>query len=236
MLRHREEARADGRRHSVVTYVLHTSGRVLARHPEANAAIRERWFGWGRPAVARYASVNGKLALDKTLGGRRVALSAVLRDLDTATLEEIQGAVDRYRDIDPDTAPEFTGARRLDARRYPRGLARYRKIARPLERRAALMGTFAVSSLGHRAVDGFHSVGGTTITLGVGRVTDRAVVRDGAFAVAPVMRLNLTFDHRVIDGAEAADVLSEIKDALEGFTVRPPAPAAVAEAAGEGRS
>jgi pyruvate/2-oxoglutarate dehydrogenase complex dihydrolipoamide acyltransferase (E2) component len=42
-------------------------------------------------------------------------------------------------------------------------------------------------------------------------------VRDGALAVAPLMRLSLAFDHRVIDGAEAADVLTEIKDGLEGY-------------------
>jgi len=31
------------------------------------------------------------------------------------------------------------------------------------------------------------------------------------------MRVTLAFDHRVIDGAEAADVLTDLKDALEGW-------------------
>ncbi|MEU4746675.1 2-oxo acid dehydrogenase subunit E2, partial [Actinosynnema sp. NPDC023658] len=88
---------------------------------------------------------------------------------------------------------------------------------RSLTRRPGLLGTFAVTSLGHRPVDGFHSVGGTTITLGLGRTADRPVVRDGVVAVAPVMRLNLAFDHRVVDGAEAADVLAEIRAGLQGF-------------------
>ncbi|MDW6056962.1 2-oxo acid dehydrogenase subunit E2 [Streptomyces sp. FXJ1.4098] len=35
--------------------------------------------------------------------------------------------------------------------------------------------------------------------------------------IAKVMRLSLAFDHRVIDGAEAADVLTDIKDGLETF-------------------
>jgi hypothetical protein len=43
------------------------------------------------------------------------------------------------------------------------------------------------------------------------------------------MRLNLAFDHRVIDGAEAADVLADIKAGLEAFAGQaasgPPAPA-----------
>jgi pyruvate/2-oxoglutarate dehydrogenase complex dihydrolipoamide acyltransferase (E2) component len=101
--------------------------------------------------------------------------------------------------------------------RLPLPLARlaYRLAVRPLAKRAATMGTLAVTSLGHRPVDGFYSVGGATITLGLGRTAQQPVVRDGAIVIAPVMRLSLTFDHRVIDGAEAADVLAEIKESLE---------------------
>lgn len=58
-------------------------------------------------------------------------------------------------------------------------------------------------------------MGGTTTTFGVGRVLERPVVREGRIVVAPVLRLSLAFDHRVIDGAEAADVLTEVKKALE---------------------
>ena len=38
--------------------------------------------------------------------------------------------------------------------------------------------------------------------LGVGRVEERAVVRDGQVVARPVMPLALSFDHRVIDGDE----------------------------------
>ena len=61
------------------------------------------------------------------------------------------------------------------------------------------------------------SAGGTAVTLCAGRVVDRPVVRDGAVVPAPVMQLGLTFDHRVIDGAAAADVLSDLHDTMEAF-------------------
>jgi pyruvate/2-oxoglutarate dehydrogenase complex dihydrolipoamide acyltransferase (E2) component len=66
-------------------------------------------------------------------------------------------------------------------------------------------------------VEAFRSVGGTTITLGLGATADRPAVRDGRVVVAPVLPLSLAFDHRVIDGAEAADVLAEIEEGLESF-------------------
>jgi pyruvate/2-oxoglutarate dehydrogenase complex dihydrolipoamide acyltransferase (E2) component len=206
-----------GTRYSVVSYVLWSVGRVLAEHPEANAAIRGRL----RPRVLRHSTVNAKVALDKTMGGQRVALSAVLRDIQRATLDDIQRQVAHYRDGDPERMPEFAAVRRLHRRPWLSGLRRFRKVARPLGKRAYVFGTVAVTSLGHRPVDGFHSVGGTTITLGLGRVVDRPVVRAGEITVAPVMRLNLAFDHRVIDGAEAADVLAALKQSLESFTAEP---------------
>lgn len=207
---HRADAQ---RRYSTVSYVLHVAAHTLARHPQANAAIR----GTRSPRVAEYSSVNGKLTLDKTIEGRRVVLSTVLRDLHRTELADIQSQVDHFRDGDPDEMAEFAALRTLQ--KLPLWLARWglRRAVRPLGSRAERMGTFAVTSLGHRAVDGFHSVGGTTITLGVGRILDRPTVRDRQIVVAPLMRLSLAFDHRVIDGAEAADILTEIKDGLEFF-------------------
>ena len=224
---HRVAAYSEGRSYSTVAYLLHQTARVLSAHPEANAAIRGRL----RPRVARYQPIHGKLTLDKTLAGQRVVLSAVLRDLQHSDLDRIQRQINRFRDGDADTMPEFGPVRQLDRLPVAIGRLAFRAGVRPLARRAALMGTFAVTSLGHRPVDSFFSVGGTTITLGVGRTLERPVARDGQVVIAPTMRLSLTFDHRVIDGAEAADVLAEIKSRLESFpcydetTTRPAATA-----------
>jgi pyruvate/2-oxoglutarate dehydrogenase complex dihydrolipoamide acyltransferase (E2) component len=210
VVRHRETRH----KYSVVTYVLYTAARVLAAHPEANAAIRGR----RRVRVARYTSVNGKFTLDRTLNGQRIVLSTVLPDLQRASLGDIQQQVDHFRLGDPAVMPEFAAARLLHRLPSPLGGLLFRVGVRPLSRRATRFGTFAVTSLGHRPVDGFYSVGGTTITLGVGRIVDRPVVRDGNVVVAPSMRLSLTFDHRVVDGAEAADVLADINHGLHNFT------------------
>jgi pyruvate/2-oxoglutarate dehydrogenase complex dihydrolipoamide acyltransferase (E2) component len=217
---HRAAASHEHRRYSLVTYVLHAAGRVLAAHPQANSAIRGRI----RPTVARYTSATGKLTLDRTLNGQRVVLAAVLPDLDQASLDAVQGQVDYYRDGDPAQLPEFARVRMLHRMPVPLGRLLLRAGLRSLRRRPAMMGTFAVTSLGHRPVDSFHSVGGTTVTLGVGRVIDRPIATGGRVVIAPIMRLSLAFDHRVIDGAEAADVLADIKDGLEHFPTHPAGP------------
>jgi pyruvate/2-oxoglutarate dehydrogenase complex dihydrolipoamide acyltransferase (E2) component len=217
---HRAEARAAGTRYSVVAYVLHVAARVLAAHPEANASIQGNVW----PRVARHSSVTGKLTLDRTLNGRRVVLAALLPDLHRAGLGDIQRQIDHHRDGNPAAMSEFAGARMLHRLPWLLGALAVRLGVRPLTRRAGTYGTLAVTSLGHSPVNGFYSVGGTTITLGAGQIADRPIVRDGQVGIGPVMRLCLTFDHRVIDGAEAADVLADIKAGLEKFQdARPPA-------------
>lgn len=51
--------------------------------------------------------------------------------------------------------------------------------------------------------------------LGIGRIQDRVVVDDGAIAIHKIMPLSLAFDHRVVDGVEAARFLNVIIDRLE---------------------
>lgn len=50
--------------------------------------------------------------------------------------------------------------------------------------------------------------------LGIGRIAEKPVVRDGEIVAAPVLALSLSFDHRIIDGATAQNALNHIKRLL----------------------
>jgi pyruvate dehydrogenase E2 component (dihydrolipoamide acetyltransferase) len=78
-------------------------------------------------------------------------------------------------------------------------------------------GGFTVSSLGAYRVDAFTPILNPpqTAILGVGRIHQAPVVKDGGFAVGNVVSLSLTFDHRVIDGAPAAAFLTTLCEAIE---------------------
>ncbi len=54
--------------------------------------------------------------------------------------------------------------------------------------------------------------------LGLHRIEDRPVVRDGQIVVRPMMYLALSYDHRLIDGREAVTALKTIKEAIEDPT------------------
>ncbi len=54
--------------------------------------------------------------------------------------------------------------------------------------------------------------------LGLHRIEDRAVVRDGQVVVRPMMYVALSYDHRLIDGREAVTFLKIVKEAIEDPT------------------
>ncbi len=54
--------------------------------------------------------------------------------------------------------------------------------------------------------------------LGLHRIEDRPVVRNGEIVIRPMMYLALSYDHRLIDGREAVTALKIIKEAIEDPT------------------
>ena len=77
--------------------------------------------------------------------------------------------------------------------------------------------TYSVSNLGMFGVDSFTAIiyPPHAAILAVGAVKEQPVVRSGEITIAQIMKATLSVDHRVVDGAEAAQFLSEIKRLLE---------------------
>lgn len=91
--------------------------------------------------------------------------------------------------------------------------ARSRKL-KPEEYTGA---TFSISNLGMFGIDEFTAVINPpeAAILAVGAATAKPVVRDGAVMVRQIMRVTMSCDHRVIDGATGAKFLQTFKRLLE---------------------
>ena len=78
-------------------------------------------------------------------------------------------------------------------------------------------GTFSVSNLGMFGVHQFTALipPHQAAIVAVGAVTERPVVRQGQLAVGRIMAATLCADHRIIDGAYAAQFMGELKRILE---------------------
>lgn len=73
-------------------------------------------------------------------------------------------------------------------------------------------GTFTITNLGMFGIDAFTPIlnPGETGILGVGRIVEKPAVFNDAIAKRAMIWLSLTFDHRVVDGAPAAEFLRTV--------------------------
>jgi pyruvate dehydrogenase E2 component (dihydrolipoamide acetyltransferase) len=78
-------------------------------------------------------------------------------------------------------------------------------------------GTFTISNLGMYQVDAFIAIitPPQAATLAVGTIADRVVPVKGKPAVRPMMTMTLSSDHRVLDGARAAEFLNTLTGAIQ---------------------
>lgn len=77
--------------------------------------------------------------------------------------------------------------------------------------------TLTVSSLGMLGVEEFTAILNPpeSAILAVGAIRDRPAAVDGRVVVRPVMKVTLSYDHRVIDGGEAARFLKTLRELVE---------------------
>jgi pyruvate dehydrogenase E2 component (dihydrolipoamide acetyltransferase) len=140
---------------------------------------------WSREGVRPNPAINIGLAM-AVEGG---VVAPVIQNADRATLQEI--AVQR-RDLT--------------------GRARSGKL-RPSDLAG---GTFTISNLGMFGVDSFTAIiiQPQAAILAVGAIADRVVPVDGRPGVRPMMTLTLSSDHRVVDGARAAEFMRDLVAAI----------------------
>jgi pyruvate dehydrogenase E2 component (dihydrolipoamide acetyltransferase) len=136
---------------------------------------------WNNGSVAMHADVNVALAM----AVENAVVTAVIKNADKLALGDIakerKGLTERAR------------ANRLT----------------PADIQGA---TFTISNLGMMEVDAFTAiiVPPQAGILAVGAIKDQVVASGGFIGIKPMMNLTLTSDHRVIDGARAAEFLNDV--------------------------
>src|SRR5581483_7665036 len=156
------------------------------------------------------------------------AVAKTLRDFPSLSASFAADGVEIYSDVNLGVAvaleeglvvPVIRNADKLsleELARQSRALAEraQRKKLFPLDYEG---GTFTVSNLGMLGVDSFTAIINPpqAAILAVGRVAARVVAVDGGIAQRPTMTMNLSADHRVVDGALAARFIAEVKRRLE---------------------
>lgn len=210
-----QHRRQSGGRFSYFAYFIQAMSQVVAQYPEANSLFLGRFL----PRLVSLDAVNAKFTVDKTAAGQRIVASAVVESADSLSLEDIQRRIDDIKAQEIAEGEAFAPIRKLHS--MPLLLARllFRYAMWRPAIKSRVQGTFTITSLGGRAVTRFIPLPGSTLTLGVGDIAERPLVKNGRLSVAHTTTLTLVFDHRVLDGAISAEILAKIKEKLESVVV-----------------
>ena len=77
--------------------------------------------------------------------------------------------------------------------------------------------TFTISNLGMFGIEEFTAIINPpdSCIMAVGAIIEKPIVKDGELAIGNMMKVTLSCDHRVVDGATGAKFLKTVKDVLE---------------------
>jgi len=136
--------------------------------------------------IVEYGSVNINIAVDSPIG----LVTPVIRDVNLKGLKEL---IKDYEDV----------------------ISRAKEAK--LKQVDFVGGTFTITNLGMFGVDYFNPIINPpqAAILGINRIVEKPVVIDNEIKIAKTMNLSLTFDHRIIDGAEASRFLLKLKSYIE---------------------
>ena len=156
------------------------------------------------------------------------AAALALRQVPAANASYTEAAIRRYKTVDISVAVSIPDGlitpivKNADVK----GLAQISSEMKDLATRARAGrlkpeefqgGTFSISNLGMYGIREFAAVinppQGAILAVGAGE--QRPVVKDGALAIATVMTVTLSVDHRVVDGAVGAEYLAAFKKLVE---------------------
>lgn len=174
---------------SLTAILLRAVAAALVLHPEVNATL-ETGRQQGEDAIRRWRAVHIGVAVDT----EQALLTPIIRNAHQQSLPAL--------------------AREL--RRVTQA-ARQGKL-KPEDMANA---TFTISNLGMYGIDTFHAIiaPGQSAILAVGKITKRGIVIEDAagerLEIRPVMKVSLSADHRILDGAGGSRFLQRVKIFLE---------------------
>jgi len=175
--------------------------RAALNTPAAPVSVNDLLVRATALALIAHPALNAQLDGDEILSGAHADISVAMATDNGLITPVVRGAEEK--------TPAAIGAE-------IRGFAR-RAQSNQLTREDIAGGTFTISNLGMYAIDRFDAIINPPQVgiLAVGAATDRVIARNGQPLIAKMATLTLSADHRVVDGAVAAQFLAALKSLVE---------------------
>ncbi|MFC1931652.1 dihydrolipoamide acetyltransferase family protein, partial [Chloroflexota bacterium] len=231
-------AEATGEKKVKQTIPLKGMRKAIAEHMHRSISISAQLTAMGEIDMTQMVKLRQDLLGQESTLGTRItytdllvfAIARVLKDHPIINSSLIDGEIKVWEDINVGVAvaldeglivPSVKGADKKSLVEISQTVKALAEKARggKLTPDEITGGTFTLSNLGAMGAGyRFETViinQPESAILGTGAITERAVVRDGQIVIRPIMTYYFTYDHRVIDGAVAANFMAGLIKLLE---------------------
>lgn len=140
---------------------------------------------------------------------------AVFRDINRKSIFDISNEISKIRQLSYCEMPLSWLTSILD--KFPDFLKSVglKTVSQVPALRKYIFGTMGFSSLGKYGLKNFDTLFNLSFGYGIGGIEDKVVLINGTVEIVPVLNIIQTSDHCIVDGAEAARILKEIKRVFE---------------------
>ena len=201
---------------SFIAWLIGNVARTLSDHPDARAEMP------GRGRTDRDIVVVSVL-VDRSVGDYQTAMPVVIQDAQTQSVSDIESMIQRAR-VEPVDAATFvvgrsTGPAAAIYRALP-GFTRHgllRIAVRNRRRLNRINGHIAISSsgMGGRVKGWFIPTGRHPVCIGIGAVTPKAVVINGAIEPREVLHMSVLVDNNVVGSTSTSRWISQLLRSME---------------------
>lgn len=191
--------------------LLKAIGIAQRLHPASRTAI----LPWGRTVT--FNDIVAGFTVERYVGQQPAVFFGSIESPDTKPLVQVAEELRAYGEDEISTVPQLDIEDRFNNMPWLfRQFILWLGLRFPKVRLRYMGATFGLSSLGKFGCRGLIPPCVSTSTFGVGTIEPRAVVREGAIVIRPMMTLILNFDHRLIDGGPAARFMQDVQRLVEG--------------------
>lgn len=192
--------------------LLKLIGELAGRYPRLNAVLAR---GILRRRIFLPDNVDVSIAVEKTWRGETFVTTPLIRQVNRKSVEAIAAEVRALVRQPFENRPDIGALRLFNLLPDCIKAIVLRCICGNPHLFTQFFGTVGFTNLGRFGVMDIVPAWLNTIVFAVGSIQDRPVARDKAVTVEPVMHVTISFNHSVLDGAEAARILAALRQLVE---------------------
>jgi pyruvate/2-oxoglutarate dehydrogenase complex dihydrolipoamide acyltransferase (E2) component len=192
--------------------LLKVLAHVQKKYPIMNAILARDII---RKKIFIPDSVDISVAVEKKHKGRTVVLIPVVREVNTRTIEDINREITCLATLPFDKMPNIRWIKLLNLELDCLKYLTMRMICQFPRLYNLFFGTIGFTNLGKYGITHFYPLWINTTVLGIGTIEEKPVVRNGRITIAPMIYMTIAFNHRILDGSTASEILAEVKQTIE---------------------